>query len=211
MSNFVRAGRPRQRWWPWVLSIAMGAGLLAHPSSLPSGLVATLQAAELRAVGLPALSCRIPVQELAPRIRALSKDIARRFHLAESAAVGITHAAFTAGRVRGVDPMLVLAVAAVESKFKTHAVNPLTGAKGLMQVVPQWHQDKIVNVGGDPSLLLIEPNIAVGTAILADYLDAEDGDLDGALARYLGTAGGVRYSQRVHLEMRHLTKVVAAT
>lgn len=204
MSSLVHTTRMRQ-CWPWILSILLGAALLARPASLPSGFIATLQAAEA-----PVLSCRIPVQELAPAIKALSKDIARRFHVAESAAAGIAHAAFTAGRLHGVDPMLVLAVAAVESRFKSHAVNPLTGAQGLMQVVPQWHQDKIVNVGGDPALLLIEPNIAVGTAILADYLDAEDGDLDGALARYLGTSGGIRYSQKVHLEMRHLTRVVAA-
>lgn len=204
-AQFARCGRA------WVASLALGAGLLAHPATLTSGAVATVQANAQAGAAVPSFSCRIPVQALAPSIKALSRDIARRFHLAESAAIGITHAAFTAGRLRGVDPMLVLAVAAVESKFKSRAVNPLTGATGLMQVVPQWHQDKIVRVGGDPSMLLIEPNITVGTAILADYLDAEDGDLENALSRYLGTSGGVRYSQRVHVEMRHLTRVVAAT
>ena len=194
-----------RRAWRWSSSILVGVGLLAHPATLPSGLVSSLRAT----TELPVLSCRIPVQTLAPAIKALSQDIARRFHLAESAAAGITHAAFTAARVRGVDPLLVLAVAAVESKFKSRAVNPVTGAQGLMQVVPQWHQDKIVTVGGDPSMLLIAPNIAVGTAILADYLDAEDGNLENALGRYLGTAGGLSYSQKVQREMQHLTKVAA--
>jgi soluble lytic murein transglycosylase-like protein len=153
----------------------------------------------------------MPMQALSPAIGALAQDIARRFHVAHSAAVGITHAAFSAGRMHGVDPVLVLAVAAVESKFKSRAVNPVTGATGLMQVVPQWHQDKIVRVGGDPALLLIRPNITVGTAILAEYLNAEDGNLENALSRYLGSGSGVRYAERVHAELVHLTRVAASS
>jgi soluble lytic murein transglycosylase-like protein len=190
----------------WVLSILLGVGLLLRTSDLPSGFVSISRASP----PLLAMTCQIPAQAIAPEIKALSKYIARRFHVAESAAVGITHAAFAAARLRGIDPKLVLAVAAVESKFKTRAVNPVTGAKGLMQVMPKWHQDEIHNVGGEQSLLLIAPNIDVGAAILAEYLDAEDGNLENALGRYLGTAGGVSYVKSVHVEMAHLTRVVKA-
>jgi soluble lytic murein transglycosylase-like protein len=183
--------------------------IAAQPSAAQSNAAQSNAAPGIR-VGAPAL-CRIPTTALAPALEALSKDIARRFHLAESAALGITHAAFTAGRLRGIDPVLVLAVAAVESKFKSRAVNSVTGATGLMQVVPQWHQDKIVKLGGDPALLLIEPNIAVGTAILADYLKAEDGDLEHALGRYLGSADGGHYKKRVQVEMQHLANVASRT
>lgn len=218
MNNIPSMGEPRAaaRRWPWMTSGALGLALFAHTASLPSGFLAAQNVAAtsiqtpLAAAEAPTL-CRIPAQALAPALQALSKDIARRFHVAESAAAGITHAAFTAGRIRGVDPMLVLAVAAVESKFKSRAVNPVTGATGLMQVMPQWHQDKILKLGGDPAMLLIEPNITVGTAILADYLDAEDGNVEQALARYLGTAGGAHYTKRVQNEMQHLTKVVSRT
>lgn len=202
MSHFLDPRR--QPWGPWILSVVAGAGCLTHPVHLRSGAIA----ASPPPSAVPEQSCRIPAQ--APILAALSLDIARRFHLAKSSAVGITHAAFTAGRLHGIDPMLVLAVAAVESKFKSRAVNRVTGAQGLMQVVPHWHQDKILRVGGDPSMLLIEPNITVGTAILAEYLDAEDGNLENALGRYLGTTGGVTYSKRVHVEMRHLAKVSTA-
>jgi len=196
-----------KRRWSWLLSILAGVGLLAHPAGLRSGDVATLPVM----AAAPARSCPMPMQSLSPTVVALAKDIARRFHLAQSAAMGITHAAFSAGQMHGVDPVLVLAVAAVESKFKSRIVNPVTGATGLMQVVPQWHQDKIVRVGGDPALLLIRPNITVGTAILAEYLNAEDGNLENALSRYLGSGGGVRYAERVHAELEHLTRVAASS
>lgn len=152
--------------------------------------------------------CRIPAANLAPGVKALARDIARRFHLAEGAAVSITRAAFTAAQARGIDPTLVLAIAAVESKFKPGAVNSTTGAKGLMQIMPRWHQDKILDVGGESSLLLIAPNIAVGAAIMAEYLDAEDGDIEDALGHYLGTTGAERYVRRVNVEMAHLTRVM---
>jgi soluble lytic murein transglycosylase-like protein len=210
----------------WTVSGVLGLALLGYAATLYSGGLAAPIVTAPSSVAPPAAAptdatsplpvespaaCRIPAQALAPAVQAVSKDIARRFHLAESAAAGITHAAFTAGRRRGIDPVLVLAVAAVESKFKSSAVNPVTGATGLMQVMPQWHQDKIKKLGGDPAMLLIEPNITVGTAILAEYLEAEDGNLEQALGRYLGSAGGDHYKKRVRVEMQHLANVVSRT
>src|ERR1700682_465682 len=77
------------------------------------------------------------------------------------------------------------------------AVNPATGAKGLMQIMPRWHQDKIHGIGGESSLMLIAPNISVGAAIMAEYLDAEDGDIQDALGHYLGTTGAETYVRKV--------------
>ena len=202
MNRVVDSGRIDHRWL-WVPSMLLGVSLLFHTSDLQSGFVSTWQVTGR----LPALLCRIPAQAVAPEIKAVSADIARRFHVAESSALGITHAAFSAARARGINPMLVLAVAAVESRFKAQALNPVTGARGLMQVMPRWHPDKVFNVGGEPSLFLIAPNIDVGAAILAEYLEREDGNVENALSRYLGTVGGDHYSRRVHFEMQHLTRV----
>jgi len=61
---------------------------------------------------------------------------------------------YARGVLRGagqrIDPTLVLAIAAVESKFNPEPVNPATGARGLMQIMPRWHQDKILGIGGEP-------------------------------------------------------------
>jgi soluble lytic murein transglycosylase-like protein len=192
----------------WMLVVLVGMVLLLRTSDLQSEFDSRPRSAP---VPLMELMCQIPAKVIAPEIKALSRDIARRFHLAESAAASITHAAFTAASVRGIDPTLVLAVAAVESKFKPRAVNQTTGAKGLMQVLPKWHQDKVLGVGGEPSLLLIAPNINVGAAILAEYLDAEDGNVEDALGHYLGTAGAEHYLKLVRREMAHLTRVLNAS
>jgi soluble lytic murein transglycosylase-like protein len=125
--------------------------------------------------------------------------------------MSITSAAFRAARMQGIDPTLVLAVAAVESKFRPRAVNQSTGATGLMQVVPKWHPEKVDSVGGESSLLLVAPNIDVGAAILAEYVDAEDGNITDALGRYLGAAGADHYVSRVRREMAHLSRVLETT
>jgi hypothetical protein len=206
MSPVIDSTRTQRRL-VWMLSLLIGASMCLRTSDLQSGLTMVPHPEPVQSIGL---MCQIPTMGLAPGMKALSRDIARRFHLAEGAAVGITRAAFTAAQARGIDPTLVLAIAAVESKFKPGAVNPTTGAMGLMQIMPRWHHDKILNVGGEPSLMLIAPNIAVGAAIMAEYLHAEDGDIEDALGHYLGTTGAERYVRRVNMEMAHLTRVMKA-
>jgi soluble lytic murein transglycosylase-like protein len=190
------------------MCVLIGAAMCMRTSQLQSEFMVLSHPEPARSIGP---TCRNPAVEMAPGINALSRDIARRFHLAEGAAVSITRAAFTAAQASGIDPTLVLAIAAVESKFKPGAVNPTTGAKGLMQIMPRWHQDKVLSIGGESSLMLIAPNIAVGAAIMAEYLDAEDGDIQDALGHYLGTSGAERYVRRVSVEMAHLTRVMKAT
>jgi soluble lytic murein transglycosylase-like protein len=207
MSTVIDPTRAQRRL-AWAFCVLIGVSMCLRTSELQTELTMPSHPQPARSV---AQMCTITAADLAPGIKALSRDIARRFHLAEGAAVGITRAAFTAAQARGIDPTLVLAIAAVESKFKPGAVNPATGAKGLMQIMPRWHHDKILDVGGEPSLMLIAPNIAVGAAIMAEYLDAEDGDIQDALGHYLGTAGAERYVRRVNVEMAHLTRVMKAT
>ncbi len=164
-----------------------------------------------RARPVAQMSCLMPAGAILPGVKALAHDIARRFHLRESAAMIITHAAFSAARVQGIDPTLVLAVTAIESRFKSGAINSTSGAKGLMQVLPQYHPHEVLGVGGEPSLLLIAPNINVGAAILAEYLAVTGGDLERALQRYVGAAGADHYVYLVGRERAHLSHVVQAS
>jgi soluble lytic murein transglycosylase-like protein len=207
MSPVVEPTRAQHRL-AWALCLLIGVPMCLRTSELQTESTVRSHPEPARSIGE---TCRVSATDMAPGIKAVSRDIARRFNLAEGAAIGITRAAFTAAQARGIDPTLVLAIAAVESKFKPGAVNPATGAKGLMQIMPRWHHDKIRDVGGEPSLMLIAPNIAVGAAIMAEYLDAEDGDIKDALGHYLGTAGAERYVIRVNVEMAHLTRVLKAT
>jgi len=119
-----------------------------------------------------------------PEQRALAEFIAKRYRVAEEAITGIVSSAYRAGAEHRVDPLLILAVVAIESRF-----NPLAesvfGAKGLMQVMPKYHQDKLSEHGGDTALLEPEVNIQVGTQILREYL-RRSGETESALQMYLG-------------------------
>lgn len=189
-----------------VIVALFGLALMLRTSDLQSEFIA---AAKVAAAPAPARAAICPITDvIAPEVAALTHDIGRRFHVTQGAAHSIAAAALSAAHLRGIDPALLLAVAAVESKFRPGAVNPATGATGLMQVVPKWHQDKIQRNGGESSLMLIAPNINVGAAILAEYVAAEDGNIVDALGHYLGTAGADRYINHVRLEMAHFGRVL---
>ena len=119
-----------------------------------------------------------------PEQRALAEFIAKRYRVAEEAITGIVSSAYRAGAEHRVDPLLILAIVAIESRF-----NPLAqsvfGAKGLMQIMPKYHQDKLPEYGGDTALLEPEVNIQVGAQILREYL-RRSGETESALQMYVG-------------------------
>lgn len=89
--------------------------------------------------------------------------------------------AFNESAKHHVSPLLTLAVIANESKFDTTA--QYNGAKGLMQIIPRWHRDKIQPTQvHDP-----EQNIRAGVKILRVYLDKANGDISRALLYYNGS------------------------
>ena len=90
-------------------------------------------------------------------------------------------------------PELVLAVIDVESSFDRFAISK-AGAQGLMQVMPFWLKEI-----GQPrdSLFNVNTNLRMGCTILKYYLKKEKGDLTRALARYNGSLGSYRYTNKV--------------
>lgn len=116
--------------------------------------------------------------------RALADFIAKRFRVARDAVGGFVAEAFRAGTEHRVDPLLILAVMAVESRFNPVAESS-HGAKGLMQVLPKYHQDKLAAHGGDAALLDPVLNIEIGTRILREYLHRAGGTQSG-LQMYVG-------------------------
>ena len=86
-------------------------------------------------------------------------------------------------------PELLLGVIDKESSFRIDARSS-TGARGLMQVLPSWHQNKITVDGGSNELLWSpEFNIKIGAQILKEYLNRSKGNINEALARYNGSLG----------------------
>jgi soluble lytic murein transglycosylase-like protein len=90
-------------------------------------------------------------------------------------------------------PELVLAVIEIESHFDHFAISH-AGAQGLMQVMPFWLKEI-----GHPNdnLVDINTNLRMGCTILKYYMDMEKNDLHKALARYNGSAGSRKYSNKV--------------
>lgn len=90
-------------------------------------------------------------------------------------------------------PELVLAVIDVESNFDQFAISR-AGAMGLMQVMPFWLKE----IGRpEDNLFHLRTNLRMGCTILRYYLDMEKGDLTQALARYNGSKGSYRYTNKV--------------
>ena len=116
--------------------------------------------------------------------RAVTEFIAKRYRVAEEAVGRFVASAYRAGREFKVDPLLVLAVMAIESRYNPVAES-FMGAKGLMQVIAKYHPDKLAEHGGELALLDPEINIQVGTKILREYL-RRFGETETALQMYAG-------------------------
>ena len=93
----------------------------------------------------------------------------------------------------GLQPEIVLAVIEVESRFDRFALSH-AGAQGMMQVMPFWKHE----IGRpEDNLINLETNLRYGCTILKHYLDKSEGRLAEALARYNGSYGSYRYSEKV--------------
>ena len=95
-------------------------------------------------------------------------------------------------------PELVLSVMEVESHFDRFAISS-AGAQGMMQVMPFW-KDEIGR--HDDNLTVNKTNFEYGCRILQFYLQRENGHLHKALARYNGSVGSRRYSDKVYRAWR---------
>jgi soluble lytic murein transglycosylase-like protein len=116
--------------------------------------------------------------------RAVSEFLAKRYRVAQDAVSGFVATAYRAGGEAKVDPLLILAVMAVESRYNPVAESAM-GAKGLMQVIPKFHGDKLLEHGGETALLDPQVNIQVGARILREYL-SRFGETETALQMYAG-------------------------
>jgi soluble lytic murein transglycosylase-like protein len=140
--------------------------------------------------------------------RALANYLARRYRVASEPVEELVGAAFAVGRVTEIEPLLILAVISVESRFNPIAESEY-GARGLMQVVPRFHLDKLAHHGGEATLLEPHTNMLVGAKILDEYV-RRTGNLEAGLQLYAGAAEDPdkSYAQRVLLEQRRLRQVL---
>ena len=143
-----------------------------------------------------------------PEYRALAVYLSRRYKVAQDATEQLVGAAHEAGSRTGVDPLLILAVMAVESRFNPIAESVM-GAKGLMQVIPKFHQDKLDALGGEDSVFDPMTNILVGARILKDAVRRGGGLMPG-LQLYAGAFGddSQQYAQKVMAEKERMLQML---
>lgn len=139
---------------------------------------------------------------------ALVSHLSQRYRVARDALEGLVDAANDAGRKIGLDPMLILSVIAIESRFNPIAESQM-GAKGLMQVMPQHHKAKLAAFGGVDAVLEPSINIFIGAQILKDCI-RRGGGLQAGLQLYAGAFGDPdrAYAQKVMAERNRLEQVL---
>jgi len=140
--------------------------------------------------------------------RALVEYLSRRYYVAAEATERVVGVAYRAAREVGLDPLLVLAVISIESRFNPIAESVM-GAKGLMQIIPKYHRAKLQAHGGEEAVLDPESNILVGASILQEYV-YRTGSLESGLQFYNGALwdGSAQYAQKVMTERERLEAVV---
>lgn len=188
-----------------------------------AALAGTLFAAGTRPAFAPEAACVPQVTAAAPQPdetelaepldasqRALSAYFARRYLVAAQATGRWVSAAYDAAEEVGLDPLLLLAVISVESRFNPVAESAM-GAKGLMQIIPRFHRDKLDELGGEDAVLDPETNIRVGARILKEYV-RRTGTLEAGLQYYNGAMSdeSAQYSQKILAERSRLEATLRA-
>ncbi|RXZ37061.1 hypothetical protein D9O50_09510 [Oxalobacteraceae bacterium CAVE-383] len=136
--------------------------------------------------------------------------LAKRYHVAGDAANMLVSAAYVTAKDIKLDPLLILAVMAIESSFNPFAESPV-GAQGLMQVMSKIHHDKFEDLGGIKAALNPVANIKVGSLILKEYV-TRGGSIEAGLKTYVGAAGYENdggYGAKVMSEYYRLREVAA--
>lgn len=112
--------------------------------------------------------------------------LSKRYRVAGDATNMLVSAAYLTAKEINLDPLLILAVMAIESRFNPFAESPV-GAQGLMQVMSKVHHDKFADMGGAQAALNPVANIRVGSLILKEYV-TRGGSVEAGLKRYVGAA-----------------------
>ena len=116
----------------------------------------------------------------------VTKWLSKRYRVASDATNMLVATAYVTAREVKIDPLLILAVMAIESGLNPFAESPV-GAKGLMQVMSKIHHAKFEQMGGQKAALNPAANIRVGAEILQEYVK-RGGSIEAGLKTYVGAA-----------------------
>jgi len=135
--------------------------------------------------------------------------LSRKYRVAKEPMSALVAEAYVVGEQLDLDPKLILAVMAMESRFNPFAASPV-GAQGLMQVMTRVHSAKLEDFGGKMAVFDPLTNLRVGALILRDTT-RRAGSVEGGLRLYVGAVStdGRDYIDRVLSERDRLHRVAA--
>jgi hypothetical protein len=138
---------------------------------------------------------------------AVTQWLSRKYRVAPEPLGALVAEAFNIGAKVKLDPTLILAVMAIESRFNPYAQSPV-GAQGLMQVLTRVHTDKYENYGGHMAAFDPLTNLRVGVKVLQDCI-RQAGSVEGGLRLYVGavTTDGSGYINKVMSEHLRIQSV----
>ncbi len=149
-------------------------------------------------------------RELDHEQAAVAQWLSRRYRVAPEPISRLVQEAWHVGARAGLDPMLILAIMAVESSFNPFAQSSV-GAQGLMQVMTKVHDAKYEAFGGVHAAFDPVTNLRVGVQVLKECI-ARAGSLEDGLRFYVG-AGNIGedggYAAKVLSEQNHLRQVAS--
>src|SRR6478735_4397356 len=125
-------------------------------------------------------------QDLPKQQAAVAYWLSKKYRVAPEPLSALVAEAYETGARVKIDPLLLLAVMAVESSFNPFAQSPV-GAQGLMQVMTGIHSDKYEAFGGSHAAFDPVTNLRVGVQVLKECI-RRTGSLEAGLRSYVGAA-----------------------
>ncbi len=137
--------------------------------------------------------------------------LSRKYRVAPEPLSALVAEAFAVGQRVRLEPTLILAVMAIESRFNPFAQSSV-GAQGLMQVMTRVHTDKYDGFGGTFAAFDPLANLRVGAQVLQDCVK-RTGSVENGLACYVGAVSedGSDYVTKVlseHQRLQHVAQGV---
>ena len=134
--------------------------------------------------------------------------LSKKYRVAPEPIGALVAEAYSVGAQVKIEPTLILAVMAIESRFNPFAQSHV-GAQGLMQVMTKIHSDKYQSFGGQFAAFDPLANLRVGVKVLKDCIRMA-GSVEGGLKYYVG-AGNLEsdggYAAKVMAEYARLQHV----
>ena len=137
--------------------------------------------------------------------------LSKKYNVAHDPMRALVAEVYSSGKRAKLDPTLILAVMAIESRFNPYAQSS-AGAQGLMQVMTKVHIAQYDDFGGKLAAFHPVTNMNVGVKVLKDCI-TRAGSVEGGLKHYVGAAnmthdGG--YGAKVMAEYRRIQSAAGA-